>query len=120
MSARLSSLIDRRGETAGIYRKSRGTVDSYGDAAESWSLQASEKMLLRPFCKDMVSKAEVSLGVAGKLNDVENIAYAKSSSVAAVDDYLLIDSVKWRVLYVFTVNVSASARLKMLALKRFA
>ena len=60
MSARLSSLIDRRGETAGIYRKSRGTVDSYGDAAESWSLQA-RKRCPAALCKDMVSKAEVSL-----------------------------------------------------------
>lgn len=119
MAARLAGLIDRHGESVGIYRKSSGAVDGYGDAAVTWSLAATEFVLIKPFNPSMGSQLENNIDVAGRLKDVVKLGYAKSDSVAVQDDYLLAGSEKWRVLLVSPFKVGNTTRIKILCLSRF-
>lgn len=119
MAARLAGLIDRRGESVKIYRKTLGAVGAYGDAAETWTLQATENMLLKRFTTVMIPRAETNTNLAGRLKNVEIMAYAKGDSVAQDEDKLVANNVNWRVVYSETAKVGSTDRLLLLCLARF-
>ena len=54
-------------------------------------------MLIQTYSRSMIRQTDTVLAAAGRLKNIEKLAYAKSSSVAASGDYLLVDSTKWRV-----------------------
>lgn len=119
MSARIAGLIDRLGQSVGIYRKTAGALDSYGDTAEDWTLQATENMLIQAYSRSMIRQTDTVLAAAGRLKNIEKLAYTKNSSVAASGDYLLVDSVKWRIVHVEPLVVGSSTHVKVACLSKF-
>ncbi len=94
----IDPLVKRTGEDIGIYRETEGAVGDYGDPASTWTLVATEKILItRP-------KASARDSTAGRIDDSEYIGYLLSSSVARGHDYLLLDEVKYEVINVDTLK----------------
>lgn len=109
----LKSMIARKGEDVDIYRKSSGAVDAYGDAAPTWTKQATEKMLVVPLTSQSTILRNLRVDVAGKYENVEQIAYAKSDSVIAKNDRLDVGALQWTVLYVEPFRIQGSARINI-------
>lgn len=109
----ITKQLERFGESVDIYRKTSGILDDYGDASPTWAKQTSENVLF-----DMPSSFKFSHEVAGRMKDVEILAYAKSASVVIGGDYLDATT-KWFVLFTEDYKVSGNTLYKILFLKRF-
>ena len=94
----IDPLVKRKGENVGIYRETEGAVGTYGDPASTWTLAATEKILItRP-------KASARDTIAGRIDDSEYIGYCLSDSIVRSHDYLLLDDVKYEVVNVDTLK----------------
>jgi len=107
-------MVKRTGENIAIYRETEGAVGSYGDPASTWSVVATEKILItRP--RASVYRAVDS--IAGRIDQSEYVAYLLPATVAKSHDYLLLDTVKYEIINVDTLkkrgtNFGCVAQLK--------
>ena len=108
--------LQRFGEEVDIYRKSEGSADDYGDAAPTWSEQATEYVMFDTL--EGFSGFTARHEVAGRMKDVEKIAYAKSDTDAEAGDYLDA-SENWFILFTEPFKVAANTVYTILFLKRF-
>ena len=109
------SLIKQHGSDFGVYRMSKGSLDSYGDPAVTWLRVSLEKMLIEPV---LMGNIDVSRGVPGYMRESEYKLTSLSSSVVQEKDHITGDSLKYEVLHVDDVKVFAVVNHKILWVKR--
>jgi len=112
----VSKQLERFGEEVDIYRKTEGSLDDYGDATPTWSKQATEYVLFDRL--EGFSGFTARHEVAGRMKDVEKVAYAKSGTEAAAGDYLDA-SEKWFILFTEPFKVAANTVYTILFLRHY-
>lgn len=112
----IADLIDRRGETVSIYRRSQSGVDEFNRPAYSWTLQASEKAFIQHVTR-AANIAEI-ITTAGELTVDDHVGYFLHDSVIQDDDQIEWDGNRYDVLAVQTRRLSGSTLFKAAILRR--
>jgi len=108
----IESQIRRTGEDVPIYRETEGAVGTYGDPASTWSVVATERMLItRP-------RASAVDSIAGRIDKSEYVAHLLSDTVARSHDYLLLDGVKYEIINVDTTKKRGTSFSKVAQIKK--
>jgi hypothetical protein len=94
---------------------SKGSLDSYGDPAVTWSKVSSEKMLVEPV---LMGNINVSRGIPGYMRESEYKLTALSNSAVQEKDYVTDGSLKYEVLNVDEVKAFNVLDHKILWVKR--
>jgi len=112
----VADLIDRRGETVSIYRRSQSGVDEFNRPRYAWSLQAEEEAFVQHVTR--VSGVGEIVTYAGELTVDDRVGFFKGDSVVQDDDQVEWAGNRYDVRAVQPRRVGGSTAFKVAVLKR--
>lgn len=99
--SQMDTLITIHGSEYDIYRESKGSVDSYGDRAVTWTKYKTEKAVIQ---EASLGRSQIVNTAAGKISDKNHVGFFKSNSVIQSGDYITDGTTKWDAVQVETIK----------------
>jgi len=110
----ISDLIDRRGESVSIYRRTESGTDEFNRPVYTWTLQATEKAAIFP----AGSTAGEAILEAGEVAVGDHVGYFKPDSEVQRNDQVEWNDVRFDVKGVRVHRVGGSTRFLEAVMER--